>query len=414
MGEVQRIQIPPKLIDVFAPPRGSVRYRCAYGGRGSGKSYSFAMMALVWGYAEPLRILCTRELQTSIKESFHAELVGVINNHPWMREHYRITDKAIFGQNGTKFIFKGLRHNVQSIRSTAHVDLCIVEEAEDIPDHSWMALTPTVRKARSEIWAIWNPRDEGSPTDERFRQYADDATIAVQMNYNDNPWFSDVLEQERERDLRIRDHATYKHIWEGAYLVDSDAQILRGKVRQAYFEINPKWDGPYFGMDYGKSKAPTTCVECYVDPEENVLYVAREMYRVGLDIDRIAEAVLEIMPLAEKHVIYADSADPETTRYVAAHGLPLATSVTKHRVETGVRFLRSFSRIVAHTECPKFYKESGLYAYKTDRLTGDITSVIIDEHDHTIDAVRYALSPIINSGGQNIMEVLAYGGKRKR
>ena len=73
-----RIELPPKLLPVFAPERGALRYRGAYGGRGSGKSFNFAKMAAIWGACEPLRILCTRELQDSIKESFHAELKDLL------------------------------------------------------------------------------------------------------------------------------------------------------------------------------------------------------------------------------------------------------------------------------------------------------------------------------------------------
>ena len=74
------VELPPKLVDVFGPERSAVQYRCAKGGRGSGKSFSFAKMAAIWGYAEPLRVLCTRELQISIKESFHAELKAAIES----------------------------------------------------------------------------------------------------------------------------------------------------------------------------------------------------------------------------------------------------------------------------------------------------------------------------------------------
>ena len=149
-----RIKLPPKLKPVFAPARGSVQYRATYGGRGSAKSFTAALMAAVWGYAEPLRILCTREFQVSIKESFHAELKAAVASVPWLADHYDVGVDYLRGKNGTEFIFRGLRHNVGSIKSLAKIDLTICEEAEDIPEESWLALEATVfRQAKSELWA---------------------------------------------------------------------------------------------------------------------------------------------------------------------------------------------------------------------------------------------------------------------
>src|SRR5690554_8060041 len=101
-------------------------------------------MAAIWGYAEPMRILCTRELQVSIKESMHAELKNAINSIDWLRNHYEIGEAFIRGANGTEFIFRGLRHNMSAIKSMAQIDLCIVEEASDVPQHSWTDLLPTI------------------------------------------------------------------------------------------------------------------------------------------------------------------------------------------------------------------------------------------------------------------------------
>ena len=131
-----RIEIPERLIPVFEPPRGKVRYRGAYGGRGSGKSIGFALMALTYGYSEKLRILACREYQASIKESFLAELKLAIKKHAWLQAHYEVGENYLRGLNGTEFLFRGLRRSMTSIRSTAGIDICIVEEAEDVGEES--------------------------------------------------------------------------------------------------------------------------------------------------------------------------------------------------------------------------------------------------------------------------------------
>src|SRR5690606_23977454 len=113
------IRLPPKLVPVFAPPRGSVQYRNLHGGRGSGKSFNAAKIAAGWGYAEPLRILGAREYQASISESFHAELKAAIASEPWLEAHYDVGVDYLKRANGTQFIFRRLRRNSQSIKSLA-------------------------------------------------------------------------------------------------------------------------------------------------------------------------------------------------------------------------------------------------------------------------------------------------------
>lgn len=393
------IKLPPKLVPVFTPARGELRYRGAYGGRGSGKSFSFALMAAVWGYAEKLRILCTRELQVSIKESFHAEVKNAIASTPWLAAHYDVGIDYIRGKNGTEFIFRGLRHNMSAIKSMAQIDLCIIEEAEDVPEASWQDLEPTIRAEGSEIWAVWNPKKDGSPVDNRFRKATPPRSAIVQMNYHDNPWFPAVLDEQRRHQQTVMDLATYRHIWEGDYLKLSKAQILADKVRVAEFAPAPDWNGPYFGADWGFATDPTTAVKCWVN--DGRLYVEHEVGQVGLELDDTARVLVSAIPDIERHTLRGDSARPETISYLKRHGLPRIEGVKKWpgSVEDGIAHLRSYSEIVIHPRCSGTIREASLYSYKVDRLTGDVLPVVVDAENHYIDAIRYALAPLIKQTG---------------
>ena len=360
-------------------------------------------MAAIWGLIAPLRILCTRELQVSIKESFHAELKAAIASEPWLEAHYRVGIDYIKGANGTEFIFRGLRHNTASIKSLAKIDLTIVEEAEDVPEESWLALEATVfRQPDSELWAIWNPRLDsrledgrwtGSPVDIRFRKNPPENALVAKVNYNDNPFFPDGLETLRQREQERLDPATYAHIWDGEYLTNSDAQVLSGKVHVEAFEAETHWDGPYYGGDFGYSQDPLAAIECWIDGD--TLYIRREASRVGVEQDDIPMFVKQRIPGFEREVARWDNARPETISYIKRHGLPRSTACEKWpgSVEDGIGYLRSFRRIVVHPDCPATISEARLYSYKVDRLTGDITTKIVDAHNHCIDAIRYALGP---------------------
>lgn len=397
------IELPPKLVQAFTPARGALRYRGAKGGRGSGKSFSFALMAAIWGYAEPLRILATRELQVSIKESFHAEVKNAIESVPWLAAHYEVGESFVRGRNGTEFIFKGLRHNISSIKSMAQIDLCIVEEAEDVPESSWRDLLPTVRAPKSEVWVIWNPRLDGSPVDKRFVKGTPPDSLIVDMNHDDNPWFPAVLDSQRRYDQTTMDPALYAHIWEGAYLTNSHAQVLAGKVRVAEFTPGLDWDGPYHGADWGFAQDPTTGVKCWVHNRR--LHIEYEAYKVGLEIDQTADLLRDKIPGIEQYTIRADSARPETISYLKRHGLPKVEGVKKWpgSVEDGIAHLRSYEEIVIHPRCKETIQETRLYSYKVDRLTKDILPEIVDNHNHCIDAIRYALGPLIKAPRSDIL-----------
>ncbi|MBE0438123.1 MAG: PBSX family phage terminase large subunit [Methylomicrobium sp.] len=399
------IDLPPKLVPVFTPQRGELRFRGAYGGRGGGKSFSFALMAAVFGYSEPLRILCTREYQVSIRESMHAEIANAIKSLPWLRRHYKIERDVIRGKNGTVFIFKGLRHNVSNIKSMAQIDICIVDEASDIPEHSWRALLPTIRAPRSEVWVLWNPKREVDPVENLFRANTPPRAEIAQINYDDNPYLSDELNEQRLFDRSVMDPLVYGWIWGGEYLKRDKSLIFSGRYRVAEFEHRRNWDGPYIGMDHGFSVDPLAVTESWV--HDKTLYIERECGGVGIELEKIAPLVLRTFPGIDRHIIYADNARPEVNNYLKRNGLHRLRSVKKYKgsVETGIVFMQSFREIVIHPRCAETIKEFGLYSYKIDRLSGEVLPDIEDKNNHGIDAIRYGLSPIIERSRYNMYDL---------
>jgi PBSX family phage terminase large subunit len=216
-----KVQLPKKLHWVFS---GQARYRGAHGGRGSGKSMGFALMCLLRGMERPMRILCAREIQTTIRDSVHRELVSAIDKFG-LEDFYNYGTSYVQGTNGTEFLFKGLRHNYKEIKSTSGVNICWIEEAEAVSEDSWRVLIPTIREEGSEIWATWNPEDPESPVQVRLVDNPPDNARVVAMNWRDNPWFPDVLEEERQHDLKTMDIHLYNHVWEGECITRTGLEI---------------------------------------------------------------------------------------------------------------------------------------------------------------------------------------------
>jgi len=211
---IAKVELPPKLIPVFI---GEARYRGAYGGRGSAKSYNFAKMTAIRGYMEPMKVLCCREQQNSLKDSVFDQVKMAIESEPWLDAFYEIGESYIRGKNGTEYIFRGLKRNAREIKSITGVKICWVEEAEYVTEDSWTYLIPTIRVENSEIWVTWNPENETAPTNLRFIHDPPDNSKIIEMNWMDNPWFPKVLEEERLSDKR-RNSLFYDHIWEGKFL----------------------------------------------------------------------------------------------------------------------------------------------------------------------------------------------------
>jgi len=153
----RRLQIPIKCGFLLHPSR----YKVLYGGRGAAKSQSIARVLLALGVQRRIRVLCAREFQSSIKDSVHLSLKDRIRDLE-LGHHYSATQTAIVGENGTEFLFAGLKQNVEAIKSTEGINICWIEEAESISEESWRVLIPTIRAEGSELWINFNPQRESA------------------------------------------------------------------------------------------------------------------------------------------------------------------------------------------------------------------------------------------------------------
>lgn len=395
---VARIEIPPKLIPAF---EGNYRYRCSHGGRGSAKTRTFALMTAIRGYMAAMNgqsgvILCAREYMNSLEESSMEEVKQAIRSVPWLNDFYELGEKYIRTKcRSVSYVFAGLRHNLDSIKSKARILIAWVDEAESVSEIAWTKLAPTVREAGSEIWVTWNPERDGSATDKRFRKNPPDNAVVVEMNYDDNPWFPSVLEDERLNDQARLDSATYAWIWEGAYLENSDKQVLANKYVVQSFpdDLWQQADRLLFGADFGFAKDPNTLLRQFI--LNDCLYIEYEAYGVGVELDHMPEFYGKI-PESRKWSIKADSARPETISYLKRQGFNIsAAKKWQGSVEDGITHLRGFKQIIIHPRCKETAKEARLYSYKTDRITGEVLPVILDANNHCWDAVRYGLDGYI-------------------
>lgn len=399
------------------------RYKVYWGGRGSGKSWAIAEALVRLAAATPLRILCLREFQNSIKESSHKVLADTITRlglDAW----FTVTDTSIRSRVGSEFMFKGCFNKLNSLRSTEGVDICWLEEAHSISEASWRVIIPTIRKIGSEIWVSFNMDDEMDATYRRLVANRRPDAIVHQVNYDQNPYFAaSPLRDEMEYD-RATDFHLYEHIWLGKPRKISNAIVLSGKYRvvpEDQFDYGG-WqeygqEGRiYFGMDFGFSQDPNAVLRMwrYAHTAEingvlrpvHSLVVTNEAYGGGVETSDELVQLVDSVPGSREWPIKADSARPETISFLRNKGFNIsAAEKWDGSVKDGVAHLRGYREIVIHPSCVNTAREAHLWRYKVDEKVVDehgqalVLPVLVDRHNHTWDAARYGLDGQITRGG---------------
>lgn len=378
------------------------RYKVLFGGRGGQKSWAVADYLLARGCQERLRILCTREQQNSIKDSVYKLLCDRIHALK-LDAYFIIREDSIKSVTGTEFIFKGLRHNINEIKSTEGIDICWVEEANKVSEDSWKVLIPTIRKELSEIIVTFNPELESDPAYQRFVVHPPPDSAIEEVSYADNAYFPEVLRKEMEWCKKV-DPDAYEHIWLGKLKGYSDALIFKNKVFVEEFEI-PGDAQFYYGADFGYSVDAMWMGRMFI--KDRCLYISDEAYGVGVEIDELHKT-WDTVPGAHNWTIRADSARPDTISFL---NKSFTDKQGKHyegfsvvgaekgpgSVEDGIMFLRGFEKIIIHPRCPGAQHNYENYRWKQDRITQEILPIPLDKHNHAPDGTRYAMEPYIKS-----------------
>jgi len=392
------VKFPKKLRFLFEPHR----YKVAYGGRGSGKSWSFARALLIQGAKEPIRILCTREIQKSIADSVHKLLSDQVAELG-LSSFYEVLQTTIRGKNGTEFVFTGLQsHTVDSIKSYEGVDRVWCEEAHAISAKSWQTLLPTIRKDGSEIWVTYNPQLESDETHQRFVVNPPPDTVAVLMNYSDNPWFPSVLEAERKHAKETLKPDLYAHIWEGRCMPAVEGAIYFDQVAQADKRIK---EVPHDGLlkthvvfDLGFNDAMSIILVQKASSELRIVNYVEGTQRTLPDYSADLKALrLDGQPInwGEVYLPHDGFAKRHQTGKADADVMrELGWSVQKVPeigVEMGINRAREiFPRVYFNEERTKRLIEClKRYRRQINQTTGEPGQPLHDEFSHAADAFRY-------------------------
>lgn len=389
-----RAEFPAKLEFLFKP----ARYKVMMGGRGSGKSFAAARALLILGLKERHRILCTREVQRSIRDSVHKLLSDQIEELG-LNDFYLVLENSIKGANGTEFIFSGLASQTAgSIKSMEGCTRVWCEEAASISAKSWGILIPTIRADDSEIWITFNPELDTDPTYQKFIVNPPTDCVVVRMNYSDNEWFPPVLEQERLHCKATEPEDTYNNVWEGHCRAAVEGAIYATEVSRA------QADGRICRLPYDPSLPVHTAWDLGFADNMTVVMVQRHRSEVRV-IDYFqtsqqttAECVIELQKRPYNwgfdflpHDGFShDRKSGLTDEKILQQFRRRVKRVPKTDEESRIKIARSlFPRVafdkdktVELLECLRRYR-------RTPNIHGADTSPIHDEFSHGSDAFGY-------------------------
>lgn len=397
MAREVEIQLPEKLSFLFQPKR----YKVIHGGRGSSKSWSVARTLLLLAASKKVRILCTREVQKSLKDSVHQLLQDQIQAMG-LGALFDVVEAEIRAvKTGSVFLFAGLAaHTVESIKSFEGVDIVWVEEGQSVAKRSWEVLTPTIRKAGSEIWITFNPDSDMDETWVRFVETPPADSIVVQMNYTDNPWFTPELEAERAHCERTQSKEDYENIWLGKPRKAARGAIYSKEVAAAYeggrvcnVPLDPSL--PLFAIwDLGWNDCMSIILAQRVASEVRLIDTIEDSQR------RIDEYVTEMerrgyrvachfLPHDGRHKnIQTGKSAEETLRALTGAEVKIVPSLT---VEEGIRNARSvWPRVYFDRErCADLLSSLKKYRRHVNTKTGEPGDPVHDDSSHAADAFRY-------------------------
>lgn len=387
----------PLLPGIFEPHR----YKVLDGGRGSAKSWSVARALLILGTQRPLRILCARETQRSIRDSVHQLLMDQMIRLKVAGE-YLAQQVNITGRNGTMFAFAGLSDlTAESIKSFEGFDIVWIEEARVVTDRSWKILIPTIRKEGSEIWITFNPEMDTDPVWKRFVEQPPPGTWRCTLNWRDNPWFSSVLEQERLHALATLSKIEYENIWEGKLRPTVEGAIYAEEIADmlaqrrvcplpydpyhlVYPVVDIGWNDTHSIGFWQRHLSQLRCIDYIEDDHKTWDWYSQRMrerpYAYGnvfLPHDG-GSATIKSGGRSDKDIL---------------EGLGWRVTVLERTdVERGIRDTRMAMKTMAldNEKCAALLEHLKRYRRVIPKTTQEPSGPLHDQHSHGADMVRYA------------------------
>ena len=384
------------------------RYRVVKGSRASKKSKTTALWFIVNMMKYPqANTLVVRKTFRTLKDSCFTELKWAVHRlkcDAWW-EFKESPLEATYKPTGQKIYFRGLDDPLKVTSITVDVGvLCwawLEEAYEVMKEDDFNILDESIRGEVPEglfkQWTItFNPWNEHHWLKKRFFDHPDDETLALTTNYMCNEWL-DAADIKVFEDMKKRNPRRYSVAGLGGWGI-VDGLVYENWKEQAFDHKDEEWLKEHpnliscFGLDFGYTNDPSTLFCGLLDQKEKRLFVFDEMYEKGLSNKRIAETIQSMGYAKER--ITADSAEPKSIDELKSLGLRVKSAMKgKDSIKNGIQWIQDLE-IIIHPRCVNFITEISNYTWDQDKF-GTKLNVPIDDFNHLMDAMRYALEKYI-------------------
>ncbi len=393
------------------------RHTVLYGGRSGGKSHTIARFLISLAYSRTVKVLCVREVQTSIRESVHSLLSEIIQSIPEFLEFFEILESEIRGKNGSLFSFRGMRkESAYSIKSFEGFDFCWTEEANAISRRSIDLIIPTIRKRGSRLLWSFNPENADDPVYQDFILIDRPDTIKQEILYTDNPFTSQETLADAEI-LKKSDLSKFNHIYlgglqeKGRGMIFPDFTVCEKidlselpfrsfQDRQRHGNITGKFErengkGSVFcGLDFGHSgmNHPTHLIIGWFSPSQGKVLILEEYRGIDKTLDQLGyEIIQKITILKQKNIpVWCDNSRPESIAHLRGKGLNTKPAQKwPNSVLEGIEKLKTLQIIICEN-CKETINDFSRYSWLLD--ANDVPLGEPEKkNDHAPDALRYGL-----------------------
>ena len=383
------------------------RYRVCKGSRASKKSKTTALWYATWmnkkGY-ENANLVVFRKTFRTMKDSCFTDLkwaldrIGVLRDWNITLSPLEMTRKS----TGQKILFRGLDDVLKITSITVEKGvLCwawLEEAYEVMKEDDFNILDESIRgECPAPLFKQWtitfNPWNERHWLKKRFFDNPDEDTLALTTNYMCNEWL-DAADIKVFEDMKKRNPRRYAVAGLGGWGI-ADGLVYENWKEENFDvdEITKRNDLiSCFGLDFGYTNDPSTLFCGLLDQGNKRLYVFDEMYGKGMSNKKIADTVKEMGYGKER--ITADSAEPKSIDELKSLGLRVKAAMKgKDSVKNGIQWIQDLE-IIIHPRCVNFITEISNYTWDKDKF-GTMLNVPIDDFNHLMDAMRYALEKYI-------------------
>lgn len=371
------------------------------GSRGSKKSKTAALWIICNMPKYPLaNVLCVRAVGNTLKDSVFADLKWAI--HRLGLDHlFKCTISPLeitYLPSGSKILFRGMDDPLKITSISVDVGYlcwCWIEEAYQIfSEEDFNTLDESIRGHLPEgyfkrMMLTFNPWSAQSWLKSRFFDTVDDDVLALTTTYECNEWLSET-DLKLFEDMKKRNPKRYRVAGEGNWGIE-EGQVFENWEVQDLTDLIPKFSNVYHGCDFGVQD-PNCCLSVDVELGQKKIYIFDEYYQGNITLDTL---IGEVRKRVGKSYVTCDGAWGQNIIEFNTHDIwALPARKGPDSVKHGIMWLQDFE-IIIHKDCVNTIREMELYRWDVDKF-GNPTDKPVDKDNHSIDALRYAVEPLMH------------------